>query len=137
MLWDRGEPNGYAHRMTDNPLPNTPAHKVLLSVALGDHQVSNFQADVEARTIGARTHTPILYPGRWPDTDVLWNVPAIASYPYDGSAVIYFDIGPERANPAPPPTYDRGAAAAVDEHAEPRRGGPARRAHGAHPRGCT
>ena len=35
---------------------------------------------------------------------MLWNVPAISSYPYDGSAVIYFDIGPVRANPSPPPT---------------------------------
>ena len=42
MLWDRGEPNGYAHRMTDNPLPNTPPHEVLMNVAFGDHQVSNF-----------------------------------------------------------------------------------------------
>jgi hypothetical protein len=104
MLWDRGEPNGYAHRMTTDPLADTPAHKVLMSIALGDHQVTNFQADVEARTIGARTHAPILYSGRWPDTDVLWDVPAITSYPYDGSAAIYFDIGPERANPSPPPT---------------------------------
>jgi hypothetical protein len=23
MLWDRGEPNGYAHRITTNPLPDT------------------------------------------------------------------------------------------------------------------
>ena len=105
MLWDRGEPNGYAHRMTEHPLPNTPAHKVLLSVALGDHQVSNFQSDVEARTVGLRTRKPILEQGRWPDTDVLWNVPAISSYPYDGSAVVYFDIGPVRANPAAPPDF--------------------------------
>jgi hypothetical protein len=104
MLWDRGEPNGYAHRMTEHPLPNTPPHKVLLSVALGDHQVSNFASDVEARTVGLRTHRPILEPGRWPDTDVLWNVPEIPSYPYDGSAIVYFDIGPERTNPSPPPT---------------------------------
>jgi hypothetical protein len=103
MLWDRGEPNGYAHRMTADPLPETPAHEVLMQVALGDHQVTNFQADVEARTIGAATHTPILDPGRWPDVDVLWNVPAIASYPYDGSAILYGDIGPVRANPSPPP----------------------------------
>ncbi len=103
MLWDRGEPNGYAHRMTEHPLPNTPPHKILLSVALGDHQVTNFQSDVEARTVGLRTRTPILDQGRWPDTDVLWNVPAISSFPYDGSAIIYFDIGPERANPSPPP----------------------------------
>src|ERR1044072_9335538 len=25
MLWDRSEPNGYAHRMTSSPFPNTPA----------------------------------------------------------------------------------------------------------------
>jgi len=104
MLWDRGEPNGYAHRMTSNPLPGTPAHKVLMNVALGDHQVTNFQADVEARTIGASTHTPIIDPGRWPDYDILWNVPAIGSYPFDGSAVVYGDIGPVRPNPSPPPT---------------------------------
>jgi hypothetical protein len=103
MLWDRGEPNGYAHRMTSNPLPGNPAHKVLMNVALGDHQVTNFQSDVEARTIGASTHTPILDPGRWPDYDILWNVPAIGSYPFDGSAVVYGDIGPVRANPSPPP----------------------------------
>jgi hypothetical protein len=103
MLWDRSEPNGYAHRMTDDPLPNTPAHKVLMNVAFGDHQVTNFQADVQARTIGASTHLPVLYPGRWPDVDVLWNVPAIPAYPFDGSAIVYGDIGPERANASPPP----------------------------------
>src|SRR4029450_1028473 len=27
ILWDRGEPNGYAWHMTDDPLPNTPRHK--------------------------------------------------------------------------------------------------------------
>jgi hypothetical protein len=109
MLWDRGEPNGYAHRMTTNPLPETPPHKVLMNVAFGDHQVTNFQADVEARTIGASTHVPVLYPGRWPDVDVLWNVPAITSYPFDGSAIVYGDIGPIRPNPmAPPPTIGVG-----------------------------
>jgi hypothetical protein len=102
-LWDRSEPNGYAHRMTTNPLPDTPAHKVLMNVAFGDHQVTNFQADVQARTIGASTHVPVLYPGRWPGVDVLWNVPAITSYPFDGSAVVYGDIGPVRPNPSPPP----------------------------------
>jgi hypothetical protein len=79
MLWDRGEPNGYAHRMTDDPLPNTPAHQVLMNVAFGDHQVTIYQADVEARTIGAAAHRPVLFPGRWPDTDVLWRVPRSAT----------------------------------------------------------
>ena len=84
MLWDRSEPNGFAHRMTTNPLPNTPPHKVLMNVALGDHQVTNYQAEVEARTIGAKIHTPIVYDGRWPNFDVGWNIPAIDSYPYSG-----------------------------------------------------
>ena len=74
MLWDRSEPNGYAHVMTSNPLPNTPAHEVLMNVALGDHQVTNYQAEVEARTIGAKVHTPVVYNGRWPDFDVAWDI---------------------------------------------------------------
>ena len=59
MLWDRGEANGYAAHMTDDPLPNTPPHEVMLQVAFSDHQVSNHAAEVEARTIGA----PIMTPG--------------------------------------------------------------------------
>ena len=96
MLWDRSEPNGYAHRMTTNPLANTPAHKVLMNVALGDHQVTNYQADVEARTIGAEIHSPVVYDGRWPNFDVAWNIPRIAGYPFSGSAIVYWDGGPVR-----------------------------------------
>ena len=66
LLWDRGEGNGYAHTMNsaDRPLPNTPPHNVLLRVALGDHQVANITAEVEARTIGAKLYTPTFRPGR-------------------------------------------------------------------------
>ena len=103
MIWDRSDPNGYAHRMTSDPLPNTPAHEVLLNVAFGDHQVTTWQADVEARTIGAQAHEPVVYDGRWPDVDVLWGIPRIASYPYSGSAIVYWDSGPLRPNPSPPP----------------------------------
>jgi hypothetical protein len=129
MLWDRGEPNGYANRMSNDPLPNTPAHKVLLNVAFGDHRVTNWAADIEARTIGAATHAPILDPGRWPDVDVLWNVPAIQSYPYDGSAILYWDIGPVRPDPGnpsvtigvpPPPTENRPNRDGEDPHGGPR-----------------
>jgi hypothetical protein len=129
MLWDRGEPNGYVHRMTDDPLPNTPAHQVLMNVAFGDHQVTIYQADVEARTVGARAHRPVLDPGRWPDTNVLWRVPPIHRYPYTGSAIYYWDIGPVRQDPlnpgsfigVPPPPYEnlpnRGGQ---DPHGAPR-----------------
>ena len=99
MLWDRGEPDGYAGRMTANPLPDTPAHQVLLDIAFGDHQVTDYQADVEARTIGASAHKPALFSGRWPSTNVLWSVPAVSHYPFAGSAAYYWDIGPIRESP--------------------------------------
>ena len=129
MLWDRGEPDGYADRMTSDPLPGTPAHQVLLNIAFGDHQVTNYQSDVEARTIGAGAHDPVLYPNRWPHTEVLWNVPAITQYPYTGSAIYYWDIGPIRESPAgsgemfgvPPPPYANVPNEAGDDpHGAPR-----------------
>ncbi|MBK5111876.1 MAG: hypothetical protein JJE10_11065, partial [Thermoleophilia bacterium] len=64
LLWDRGEGNGYAHNLTDNPLPGTNSHEVLMRVAVGDHQVTNYTAEVEARTIGAKRYTPTLVPAR-------------------------------------------------------------------------
>ncbi len=96
MLWDRSEPNGFAQVMTSEPPPNTPPHQVLMNVALGDHQVTNYQADVEARTIGAKIHTPIVYDGRWPNFDVGWGIDPITAYPYSGSAIVYWDGGPVR-----------------------------------------
>jgi hypothetical protein len=129
MLWDRGEPNGYAHRMTTNPLPDTPAHQILINVAFGDHQVTNFASDVEARTIGAAAHVPILDPGRWPGVDVLFGVPPITSYPFNGSAIFYWDIGPVRPDPAnpgetigvpPPPLENVPNRAGEDPHGAPR-----------------
>ncbi len=129
MLWDRGEPNGYAERMTTNPLPDTPAHQVLMDVAFGDHQVTDYQADVEARTIGARAHKPVLFEGRWPNTEVLWNVPAISARPFTGSAIYYWDIGPIRESPvgsgnvigvAPPPYENLPNREGQDPHSAPR-----------------
>jgi hypothetical protein len=129
MLWDRGEPDGYAERMTSDPLPDTPAHQVLLDVALGDHQVTDYQAEVEARTVGASVHKPALYPGRWPEMSVLWRVPGIKQYPYTGSALYYWDIGPIRENPLnpgsqigvePPPFENVPNSAGEDPHEAPR-----------------
>jgi hypothetical protein len=129
MLWDRGEPDGYASRMTGDPLPDTPPHQVLMNVAFGDHQVTDYQADVEARTVGAAAHRPVLFDGRWPGTDVLWNVPSIRRYPYTGSAIYYWDIGPIRADPAspgaqigtePPPYENLPNRSGEDPHGAPR-----------------
>ena len=118
MLWDRSEPNGYANRMTDNPLPNTPPHEVLLIPAFGDHQVTTWQVDVEARTVGASVHDPVVVPaGRWPDVDVAWGIPRIATYPFTDSALVYFDAGPVRPSVASPPD-GRDRPAADREHPE-------------------
>ena len=121
MLWDRGEPDGYAERMTSDPLPDTPPHQVLMDIAFGDHQVTDYQADVEARTIGAEVHTPAIYKGRWPSTNVMWKVPRISSYPYTGSAAYYWDIGPVRESPSGLGRIRRHRTAAVRKPAEPQR----------------
>lgn len=53
MDWDRVEPGGLTPYMTDDLLPGTPAHHVLMHIARGDHQVTPFGAHIMARTIGA------------------------------------------------------------------------------------
>lgn len=98
MLWDRAEANGYAHHLTDDPLPGTPAHEVLMHVALGDHQVAQATAAIEARTMGARIHRPAVTEGRLPDVTPFWGLDPIPSDPYRGSALIIWDSG----SPAPP-----------------------------------
>jgi hypothetical protein len=95
LVWDRGEANGYAQHMTDDPLPNTPPHNVLLQMAYGDHQVSNLTAETEARTIGARVETPALDPGRHWEANPFLGIPSISSYPFSGpAAMVYYDGGP-------------------------------------------
>jgi hypothetical protein len=129
MLWDRGEANGYAHHMTNDPLANTPRHEVLLHGALGDHQVAQIAAEVEARTIGARVRMPYAPPGRDLDKgSPIYGVPPIDRFPYNGSAFVLWDIGPPRrigtgtfgTNPPPneniPPTRDQ-----QDPHGLPRK----------------
>jgi hypothetical protein len=129
LLWDRGEPDGYAGRMTTNPLPNTPPHQVLLDVAFGDHQVTDYQAEVEARTIGARAHRPVLYAGRWPENKPLWGVPSVKPYPYKASAIYFWDGGPIRetspgsgqfVGTEPPPLENLPNRTGSDPHGLPR-----------------
>jgi hypothetical protein len=129
VLWDRGEPNGVAHHITSDPLPNTPKHTVLMQVAFGDHQVTPFQADVEARTIGASIHTPVLAAGRSPQSKPSWGIPAIGAYPFAGSAIVYWDSGP-----AAVPGVPLGNIAprdGTDPHEHPRRTPAARQQKGA------
>jgi hypothetical protein len=116
ILWDRIEANGYAHRMTTDPLPGTPEHTVLLHVAFGDQQVSPYTADVEARTIGARIHWPAVAEGRLPDVEPYWGIERIDRYPYDGSAIVIWDSGA-----AAVPIGNVAPREGRDPHEDPRR----------------
>lgn len=53
MLWDRVEPSGWTKHLAGG-LPNTPAHAVLMTAAIGDHQVTTFGGHVMARSVGAK-----------------------------------------------------------------------------------
>ena len=120
MLWDRGETNGYAHHLTDDPLPNTPSHEVMLQVAWSDHQVANVSAEAEAATIGA----PVMegLEEHWamdsivPGTDKpQQGFVEEATYPHEGSALVYWDSG----NPTPP-NANIPPEAGNDPHGHPR-----------------
>ncbi|GLW09004.1 hypothetical protein Misp01_41340 [Microtetraspora sp. NBRC 13810] len=125
MLWDHAEANGYAQHLTDDPLPGSPRHRVLLHVAFGDHQVSPVTAAVQARTIGARVHRPVTAPGRDPDAVPYWGIESLPDRPYRGSALVVWDSGavapPVTNTPPLGPAYGR------DPHQDPRHDPDARR----------
>jgi hypothetical protein len=83
MFWDRAEPTGFAHRI-EQPLPNTPPHRVLMQVAIGDHQVTTLGAHVMARSIGAQSIKPAVRP--------IFGVPEVST-PYEGSGIVEYDFG--------------------------------------------
>ena len=85
QFWDRVEPIGYAAHLATDPLPGTPAHRVLLHAAIGDHQVTTLGAHLLARTIGAPNLSPV--------NRTVYGV-AQAPGPFtEGSALIEFSYG--------------------------------------------
>ncbi|MGD0526070.1 MAG: hypothetical protein ABSE49_13045 [Polyangiaceae bacterium] len=58
-LWDRAEPDGYVSYISQDMLPNTPAHNVLIHDAIGDQQVTPLGAHFIARTVGAQNLSPV------------------------------------------------------------------------------
>jgi hypothetical protein len=93
MLWDRGETNGYAEHLTRAPYPHTPRHTVLLLGAVGDHQVSEFALQVEARTMGAAGHIPYVAPDREVGGEHGFGIKPIPFYPWRHSAYFLWDTG--------------------------------------------
>ncbi|MEA2330681.1 MAG: hypothetical protein QOH58_819 [Thermoleophilaceae bacterium] len=126
LLWDRGESNGYAQHITSKPLPNTPKHTVLMHVAFGDHQVADFTTSIMARTFGARIRQPALDSGRSPFANPFFGIGRIASFPFAGSAVVWWDtgtprqVGAETLGTDPPPLTNVPNRAGDDPHSAPR-----------------
>lgn len=104
MLWDKTEPNGYVPYISDNLLPNTPAHNVLLHVAIGDHQVTPLGAHVIARTVNGKNVGPV--------NRSLWGIEETAG-PVMGSGIVEFSFGlAESPKTNTPPT----TASSEDPH---------------------
>lgn len=83
-MWDRAEPSGYSAHVSLDPLPGTPAHEVLMLVAIGDHQVTTLAAHVMARSIGAVNLMPT--------NRTIWGLDEVRG-PVMGSAMIEHDFG--------------------------------------------
>jgi hypothetical protein len=122
MLWDRGEANGYAQHITTDPLPNTPSHQVLMQVAFSDHQVSNFAAEVEGRTIGARLRVPTLAPGQHWSVDPTFGFTTTSSSldSTPGASYLVYWYSADRANTTPP-TGNVPSSSGGDPHGDPRK----------------
>ena len=105
QLWDRGEPNGYVTHLLADPLPGTPAKKVIMQFGLHDSQVPNFGSEYEGRTLGI----PALAPSAWPR----YQIPEMEG-PFDGSAFVPYDVS---ADPEPltdnPPAEDNNVHEAI------------------------
>ncbi|MBK8718198.1 MAG: hypothetical protein IPN32_26235 [Deltaproteobacteria bacterium] len=114
MLWDRVEPNGFLTHLRDNPLPDTPAHEVLMRAAVSDHSVSTVGAHIMARSLGV----PLVDAGVR-DVFGLETVPSPAPA---GSAFIEYDFGlpPEPACALPQRACDdpHGSIRVLPEAAE-------------------
>ena len=99
MLWDRGESNGYAEHIADDPYYDTPGKQVMLFEAFGNHQVANVATEVMARTIDAELRTPALTDGRSLDAEPFWGIDRVRRLPDSGgSYLVVWDFGTD----APP-----------------------------------
>lgn len=58
VQWDFADPITTCPHLTTDPLPDTPAHRVLLQESIGDAEVTNLATENMARTIGV----PLLEP---------------------------------------------------------------------------
>lgn len=114
MGWDRTEPDGYAPYITDNTLPGTPSHHVLIHDAPGDHQVTTYGAHILARTIGAvdvKSNDP-----QKPLVRQVYGIKAASTPLKDQNAMVEYDFGLPKE-----PLHNLPATAGNDPHDSVRR----------------
>jgi hypothetical protein len=93
-----------------------------MQIAYGDFQVSMYAGALEARTIGASVVEPALDSGRTQDKNVFYGLPAIKTYPFNGSAIEIWDSGAGRVQPPPVANLAPTANPSnnIDPHGDPR-----------------
>jgi hypothetical protein len=84
QLWDKSEPNGWYHHTVSDPLPGTPAHKVLVHMATSDDEVSTVATEIMVRSMGIPQLSPVNFS--------YYNIPEMAA-PFDGSAFVESNQG--------------------------------------------
>ncbi len=85
-IWDLAEPTTYASHWIRDPLPGTPAHRVLYQIGIGDALVSNVASYMAARTAGLPvvTPSPVMPWGLETTTAptdsglVIWSIPGVS-----------------------------------------------------------
>jgi hypothetical protein len=107
MLWDGIEPDGYLPYITENTLPNTPSHNILLNVAIGDHQVTPLGAHLMARAVHAQNTKPV--------NRSIFGIPD-ADPPFSGNGLTEWDFGLPAA-----PTTNTPMTAGEDPHDDVRK----------------
>jgi hypothetical protein len=83
QIWEQSEPAGYVDRITSNPLPGTPAKKVLYQTGRYDALVANVGSDIAARSMGI----PLLEGSAYP----VWGIDTFTES--SDSGYVIFDLG--------------------------------------------
>lgn len=84
-IWDKSEPSGWVHRVTENPFPGTPTKRILHTAAVNDSQVPNVSSEVMARTMGIPLMTPT--------SKEVFGLETVTDADEPTSAFVYYDFG--------------------------------------------
>jgi len=114
LLWDRLEPAGYVDSISDNLLPNTPAHRVIFQYGLGDAQVTWLGTYQLARAVNASVYKSNVKQGN--ETLFGFNTVDDTAVLSEGNLLMGWDFGAPTA-----PFINVPANKSFDAHEKPRR----------------